>query len=241
MKYFSITHILILVGFLNINLLYSQEDICGEDYFFGRTNDNLYWNNKIYYLGNSPLSIFTDYEYIYPQFWYSFCHVTYEGLIDEKHYIVRWAIVNDSLYLCSTTGNCDLGYSEDMLDYYRYMSDPFRIDRYLEERAYNKKYLKNEESIKYLYTKNFSNLFSYNKNVMNPPLEKLTGIKFRSSPYFPYSIINIPMTSDGVIPAVWFSGILDIKNLYADIFSSYQRLTFRKGKVISIQKVIPTE
>ncbi len=231
---------LLLILSLNINTLYCQNNIYNVDFFFGETNDILYRNNQEYSISQSPLSDFADYKYIYPQFFvYNSCRVTYESVIDEKRYIARWAIMNDSLYLCSTTWNCNVGHNEEMVEYYIYMSNPFRYDEYLLEKIYNSNWLESKESINYLFTKDRSKWFNGNKNVMNPPLEKLTGMKFRQSPCFPYSIIKIPVTSDGVIAAVWFSGTIDVKNIYSHPFSAYERITFKNGKINSTKKIIP--
>lgn len=49
--------------------------------------------------------------------------------------------------------------------------------------------------------------------------------------------MKIPVTSDGIIPATWFTGELDVKSTHTDYFSSYKRLTIEDGKITSIQEV----
>ena len=68
------------------------------------------------------------------------------------------------------------------------------------------------------------------------PLEKLIGQKFQKK--FPTGIYNAPLSSGYVIAAEWFNGAIDIKPESTDYFDPYLRLVFKKGKIISTQKLI---
>ncbi|MDR2917391.1 MAG: hypothetical protein LBV74_21565 [Tannerella sp.] len=68
------------------------------------------------------------------------------------------------------------------------------------------------------------------------PIEELTNRKFQIE--FPVGIYKYPLGSGYVIPADWFDGAIDIKEESPYYFAPYQRLTFKSGKLVSIQNLI---
>jgi hypothetical protein len=92
------------------------------------------------------------------------------------------------------------------------------------------------------------------------PIEQLTNLKFRKSPYFHKYIMNIPINENGVLPATWYSDTLYIKPIRSDtpqilqnssenqshknvffeeMYAPYHQLIIEKGKIISANKIVP--
>jgi hypothetical protein len=74
--------------------------------FFGETHDDMFWNDKRFWMSKSPLSSFEDFKNIYSNIPTIILDFTAPIQVD-KNYSVIWAIEKDYLYLYDVSFNID--------------------------------------------------------------------------------------------------------------------------------------
>lgn len=194
--------------------------------FFSSTNDYMYIRGKKYEMKPSPLFVFPQYERIYD---------TTEKpahTAADKDYAICWALGPDSMiYLCQA------GIRED---------DQWELTERMDVRTYVdlSTFLRLPGELLLLYHLNPS---EYMRHL---PIERLTGLKFRPSPYFP-RIVNMPLNENGVLPAVWYSDTLYVKKALItpidpdesyteyEYRAPFQQLIVENGKVVQMNEIVP--
>ena len=192
--------------------------------FVGGTNDYIFIKGKPYMLSESPLSYFKDYESIYKindeiKFLIQYAI----PISQDKDYSIYWAIGRDSIiYLCQ--------------------ADVWTKDEFNQKVWMNfSKYIDLQTSINLPADKFLLYQLNPAKYMRHIPIEQLTGQKFRPSPYFP-KILDIPINENGVLPAVWYSDTLyvkEVENALEDQDGPYQQLIIKNGRVIKVNKIVP--
>lgn len=196
-----------------------------SDYYpFYGINDFIFIKGKKYMMGMSPLSVFKDYQPIYYMNDELKFSISFDGPVSyDKYYDLHWAIAPDSmLYLCET---------------YIWFEDEFAE----KARMNFSKYIDLQTSINLPADKFLLYQLNPAKYMRHIPIEQLTGQKFRPSPYFP-KILDIPINENGVLPAVWYSDTLyvkEVENALEDQDGPYQQLIIKNGRVIKVNKIVP--
>lgn len=194
--------------------------------FGGGTNDYLFIKGEAYMMSESPLAIFKGYESIYEitdEIKYT---ISYEiPISQDKDYIIYWAIGSDSIiYLCDTEIWDEEEFNQKVWMNFNEYINLFDIENLRLNKSWQ------------LY-------INPSKYMRHIPVEKLTGQKFRESVCFNKYITSIPpINSNGVLPAIWYSDTLYVKQRHdavEKLHDPYCQLIIKKGKVVNVNKIIP--
>lgn len=232
-KYYRMKIYLYLLGWLLLfpSAVQAQSwwfKIAGTDkyrIFHGDTNDDIFIKGERYMISESPLSVFRDYGMIY----YISNEIKYSMDYDipistDKYYNIYWAIGPDSIiYLCQI--------------------DIWDIDDFRQKARMNfHTYVDLPAILRLPGTALLSYHLDPAKYMHHIPVEQLTGLKFRKSPYFPMILDIMPLNENGVIPALWYSDTLyvkPIKNAYDDKCGPYHQLIVQNGRVTEVNRIVP--